>query len=100
MKETDSSLIKQYYALLKIEGVQVDFSESGIKKIAELSAVVNKNVEDIGARRLHTIIEKLLEDISFEADKMRDQKVTIDSVYVEEKVGNLAKHQDLSQFIL
>ncbi|MBO4405884.1 MAG: ATP-dependent protease ATPase subunit HslU [Alphaproteobacteria bacterium] len=100
LKETDSSLIKQYYALLKIEGVQVDFSESGIKKIAELSAVVNKNVEDIGARRLHTIIEKLLEDISFEADQMRDQKITIDSAYVEEKVGHLAKHQDLSQFIL
>ena len=100
LKETDSSLIKQYYALLKVEGVQVDFSESGIKKIAELSAVVNKNVEDIGARRLHTIIEKLLEDISFEADQMRDQKVTIDSAYVEEKVGHLAKHQDLSQFIL
>ncbi len=100
LKETDSSLIKQYYALLKVEGVQVDFSESGIKKIAELSAVVNKNVEDIGARRLHTIIEKLLEDISFEADRMRDQKVTIDSAYVEEKVGHLAKHQDLSQFIL
>ena len=100
LKETDSSLIKQYYALLKIEGVQVDFAESGIKKIAELSAVVNKNVEDIGARRLHTIIEKLLEDISFEADQMKDQRITIDDSYVEEKVGHLAKHQDLSQFIL
>lgn len=100
LKETDSSLIKQYYALLKIEGVLVDFAESGIKKIAELSAVVNKNVEDIGARRLHTIIEKLLEDISFEADQMKDQRITIDDSYVEEKVGHLAKHQDLSQFIL
>lgn len=100
LKETDSSLIKQYYALLKVEGVQVDFSESGIKKIAELSAIVNKNVEDIGARRLHTIIEKLLEDVSFEADQMKDQRLTIDDSYVEEKVGHLAKHQDLSQFIL
>lgn len=100
LKETDSSLIKQYYALLKIEGVLVDFAESGIRKIAELSAVVNKNVEDIGARRLHTIIEKLLEDISFEADQMKDQRITIDDSYVEEKVGHLAKHQDLSQFIL
>lgn len=100
LEETDSSLIKQYYALLQVEGVCVDFSESGIRKIAELSAVVNKNVEDIGARRLHTIIEKLLEDISFEADKMNGQKVLIDDVYVENKVGSLAKHQDLSQFIL
>ena len=100
LKETDSSLIKQYYALLKVEGIQVDFSESGIKKIAELSAIVNKNVEDIGARRLHTIIEKLLEDISFEADQMGDCQLIIDDSYVEEKVGHLAKHQDLSQFIL
>ncbi len=100
LKDTDSSLIKQYHALLKVEGVLVDFSESGIKKIAELSALVNRNIEDIGARRLHTIIEKLLEDISFEADQMSDKTITIDDSYVEEKVGHLAKHQDLSQFIL
>ena len=100
LKDTDSSLIKQYDALLKVEGVQVIVSESGIRKIAELSALVNRNIEDIGARRLHTIIEKLLEDISFEADQMKDQRVTIDDHYVEEKVGHLAKHQDLSQFIL
>ena len=100
LKETDSSLIRQYHALLEVEGVQINFAESGLKKIAELSAVVNKNIEDIGARRLHTIIEKLLEDISFEADKMKDQRITIDDSYVEEKVGHLAKHQDLSQFIL
>ncbi len=100
LKDTDSSLIKQYHALLKVEGVQVDFSESGIKKIAELSALVNRNIEDIGARRLHTIIEKLLEDVSFEADQMKDKSITIDDSYVEEKVGHLAKHQDLSQFIL
>lgn len=100
LKETDSSLIKQYYALLKVEGVTVDFTDSGINKIAELSAIVNKNVEDIGARRLHTIIEKLLEDISFDADKMRNQQISIDDKYVEEKVGHLAKHRDLSRFIL
>lgn len=100
LQDTDSSLIKQYHALLKVEGVQVDFSELGIKKIAELSALVNRNIEDIGARRLHTIIEKLLEDISFEADQMKDKSITIDDSYVEEKVGHLAKHQDLSQFIL
>ena len=100
LKDTDSSLIKQYHALLKVEGVQVDFSELGIKKIAELSALVNRNIEDIGARRLHTIIEKLLEDVSFEADQMKDKSITIDDSYVEEKVGHLAKHQDLSQFIL
>lgn len=100
LKETDSSLIKQYVALLEIEHVKIDFTDSGIDKIAELSAVVNQNIEDIGARRLHTIIEKLLEDISFSADTMSGQSIVIDAKYVEDKVGSLAKHRDLSQFIL
>jgi ATP-dependent HslUV protease ATP-binding subunit HslU len=100
LKETDSSLIKQYHALLKIEGVEINFTNDGVKKIAELAAVVNKNVENIGARRLHTIIEKLLEEISFSADQKSGEIVVIDAKYVENKVGNLAAHRDLSRFIL
>lgn len=100
LNDTDSSLIKQYIALLKVEGVEIEFSENGIKEIAKLAAVVNRNVENIGARRLHTIIEKLLEDISFSADSMSGTKVEINSKYVQEKVGTLAEHKDLSGFIL
>ena len=100
LNETESSLIKQYYALLKVEGVNINFSEDGIRKIAEMAALVNQQIENIGARRLHTIIEKLLEDISFSADEKEGEVVTIDAKYVEEKVGHLATHQDLSKFIL
>ncbi|MDR1983088.1 MAG: ATP-dependent protease ATPase subunit HslU [Holosporaceae bacterium] len=100
LSETDSSLIKQYYALLKIEGIHIDFTEDGIRKIAELAAIVNRNVENIGARRLHTIIEKLLEEISFSADQRSGETIVIDAPYVETKVGDLATHRDLSRFIL
>jgi ATP-dependent HslUV protease ATP-binding subunit HslU len=100
LNETDSSLLKQYHALLKVEGVFVDFQEDGVKKIAELAAVVNKNIENIGARRLHTIIEKLLEDVSFSADTKFGEIVAIDAKYVDDKVGSLAVHRDLSRFIL
>ena len=100
LKETDSSLIKQYNALLKVEGIDLQFSDSGIAKIAEMAAIVNRQVENIGARRLHTIIEKLLEDISFSADQQSGSTMVVDDKYVEEKVGELATHQDLSRFIL
>ena len=100
LKETDSSLIKQYNALLKVEGIDLQFSDSGIAKIAEMAAIVNRQVENIGARRLHTIIEKLLEDISFSADQQSGSTIVVDDKYVEEKVGELATHQDLSRFIL
>ena len=100
LKETESSLIKQYDALLKVEGVNINFTEDGIRKIAEMAALVNQQVENIGARRLHTIIEKLLEDISFSANEKSGETVMINKKYVEEKVGILAQHQDLSKFIL
>lgn len=100
LSETESSLIKQYDALLKVEEVNINFTEDGIRKIAEMAALVNQQIENIGARRLHTIIEKLLEDISFSADEKNGETVTIDAKYVEEKVGHLAAHQDLSKFIL
>ena len=95
LNDIDSSLIKQYHALLNVEGVGVEFRKNGIKKIAELAATVNKNVENIGARRLHTIIEKLLEEISFSADQKSGEMVVIDAQYVESKVGSLAAHRDL-----
>lgn len=100
LQETENSIIKQYSALMKVEGVNIEFAQSGIEKIAAMAAMVNRNVENIGARRLHTIVEKLLEDISFIADQKSGETCIIDDKYVEEKVGHLAEHQDLSRFIL
>ena len=100
LKETESSLLKQYTALLATEKVTLKFTEEGIMNIAKLAAEVNREVENIGARRLHTIIEKLLEDISFEADGTAKTKVSIDGKYVDNKLSALVKKQDLSKFIL
>ncbi|MDR2068163.1 MAG: ATP-dependent protease ATPase subunit HslU [Holosporaceae bacterium] len=100
LKETESSLLRQYYALLKVEGVILDFREEGVRKIAELAATVNRNVENIGARRLHTIMEKLLEEVSFSAAEKVGETIVVDAEYVKNKVGVLAEHKDLSQFIL
>jgi ATP-dependent HslUV protease ATP-binding subunit HslU len=98
--ETEGSLTKQYHALLKVDGVNIDFSDNGVKKIAEMAALVNRNIENIGARRLHTIIEKLLEDISFSANQKNGETIVIDEKYVKDKVGHLAERMDLSRFIL
>lgn len=100
LTDTESSILKQYRALLGIENVDIEFEDSGVKKIAQFATVVNKQVENIGARRLYTIVEKLLEDVSFEADQMYGQTIKIDANYVEQKVGNLAVSVDLSRFIL
>ncbi|MDR1361619.1 MAG: ATP-dependent protease ATPase subunit HslU [Holosporaceae bacterium] len=100
LQETETSLIKQHMALLEVEGVGLKFSDDSIRKIAEIAAAVNRSVENIGARRLHTVIEKLLEDISFEADKKNGTAVQIDTKYVEEKVGELAEQRDISMYIL
>ncbi|GHU19001.1 ATP-dependent protease ATPase subunit HslU [Alphaproteobacteria bacterium] len=100
LNDTESSLIKQYKALLEIEGVTLKFTEDSICKIAEIAAIVNRQLQNIGARRLYTVIEKLLEEISFHADQRNGEEVLIDTKYVEEKVGTLAEQQDLSMFIL
>ena len=100
LKEPDNSLIKQYKALLKTENVDLEFTEDGIDMLAKLSAEVNASVENIGARRLHTIIEKVLEDISFNASDRSGEKVIIDKTYVQSNLGNLVKDTDLSKFIL
>ena len=100
LTETQNSLIKQYIGLLGTEKVDLVFDKDGINKIAELATEINQNVENIGARRLHTIMEKLLEDISFSASDIGPTSIDIDTNYVEKNLGELIKSQDLSKFIL
>ncbi len=100
LKEPDNSLIKQYKALLNTENVDLEFSEDGIDMIANLASEVNSTVENIGARRLHTIIERVLDDISFTATDKSGEKIIIDSKYVKKNLGELVKDTDLSKFIL
>ncbi len=100
LTEPEASLIKQYVALLLTEGVTLDFTEDGIAAIAEVAALVNDTVENIGARRLQTIMERVLDEISFVASEKQGDKLTIDSAYVRSRVEDLAKDQDLSRFIL
>ncbi|CAM3702813.1 HslU--HslV peptidase ATPase subunit [Mesobacillus zeae] len=98
--EPDNALTKQYEALLETEGIQIEFSDEAIRKIAEVAYEVNQNTDNIGARRLHTILEKLLEDLSFEAPDITLDKVAITPQYVEEKLGAISRNKDLSRFIL
>jgi ATP-dependent HslUV protease ATP-binding subunit HslU len=100
LKEPDNSLIKQYKELLKTENVNLEFTDDGIDKLAKISAEVNASVENIGARRLHTIIEKVLDDISFNATDRAGETIIIDQNYVQNNLGNLVKDTDLSKFIL
>ena len=100
LKEPDNSLIKQYKALLKTEDVDLDFSDDGIDMLAKLSTEINSTVENIGARRLHTIIEKVLDEVSFTASDKAGQKIKIDKNYVKKNLGDLVKDTDLSKFIL
>ncbi len=98
--EPDNALIKQYIALLATEGIEIEFSDDAIIRIAEVAFEVNQNTDNIGARRLHTILEKLLEDLSFEAPDITMEKITITPQYVEEKLGVISRNRDLSRFIL
>ncbi len=100
LKEPDNSLIKQYKELLKTENVDLDFSDDGIDMLAKLSTEINSTVENIGARRLHTIIEKVLEEISFNASDKSGEKIIINADYVRKNLGDLIKDTDLSKFIL
>ena len=100
LKEPDNSLIKQYKELLKTESVNLVFTDDGIDMLAKISAEVNSSVENIGARRLHTIIEKVLDDISFNATDKAGETITVDKKYVSDNLGNLVKDTDLSKFIL
>ncbi|MFL2878618.1 MAG: ATP-dependent protease ATPase subunit HslU [Candidatus Pelagibacter sp.] len=100
LREPDNSLIKQYKALLKTENVDLEFSEDGIDAIANIATEVNSTVENIGARRLHTIIERVLDEISFTATDRSGEKIIVDSKYIKDNIGELVKDTDLSKFIL
>jgi ATP-dependent HslUV protease ATP-binding subunit HslU len=100
LKEPESSLLVQYEALLATENVTLVFGEDAIGAIADLAAEINANVENIGARRLHTVMERLLEEISFEASDRAGETIQIDAELVQSRVGELAKDADLSRFIL
>ncbi len=100
LREPDFSLIKQYVALLKTENVELEFSDDGIDTIANIASEVNTTVENIGARRLHTIIEKILDEISFTATDRAGEKIIINKKYIDKNLDNLVKDTDLSKFIL
>ena len=100
LKEPDNSLIKQYKALLKTEDVELDFSDDGIDMLAKLSTEINATVENIGARRLHTIIEKVLDEVSFTASDKAGQTIKVNKEFVSKNLGDLVKNTDLSKFIL
>ena len=100
LTEPKNALTKQYTALLETEGMKLEFTEDAIENIARTAMTVNEQTEDIGARRLHTVMEKLLEKISFEAPDMRESGITIDAAYVDEQLASIAKDQDLSRYIL
>jgi ATP-dependent HslUV protease ATP-binding subunit HslU len=100
LTEPDASLTSQYGALLNTEEVQLEFAESGVRRIAEVAFQVNENTENIGARRLHTVMERLLETISFEASDKSGAKLTVDAGYVNDHLAELAQDEDLSRYIL
>jgi ATP-dependent HslUV protease ATP-binding subunit HslU len=97
---TDASQVKQYQALLETEGLTLEFRPEAIRRIAELAFQVNERTENIGARRLYTVLEKLLEEVSFEAGKRGSGTVTIDAAYVDARLADLARNEDLARFVL
>ena len=103
LTEPDASLCKQYVALLKTEGINLEFTNDGIKRISEIAWQVNERTENIGARRLHTVMERLLEETSFNARELAEsnkQDVVVDATFVGSNLGDLASNEDLSRFIL
>ena len=100
LTEPKASLTEQYTALLSTEGVHVHFETDGVKRIAEIAWQVNERVENIGARRLHTVLERLLEEVSYQASDMAQKEIHITAGYVNEKLQELVKDEDLSSYIL
>jgi ATP-dependent HslUV protease ATP-binding subunit HslU len=100
LTEPDASLPAQYQALMSTEGVKVHFTAAGVQRIAQIAYQVNERTENIGARRLHTVMERLLETVSYDASEHSGAEITIDAQYVDEHLGNLAKDEDLSRYIL
>jgi len=100
LKEPKSALVKQYIALLETEGIKLTFSDEALQEIAKFAAAVNEATENIGARRLHTIMEKLLDEISFEGPDLKKKIVRVDAAYVQKQLADIVKNQDLSRYIL
>ena len=100
LKEPKNSLIMQYTALLETEGVKLEFAEDALDRISFVAEDVNSKSENIGARRLHTIMEKVLSDINFDADEHKGETIVIDSAYVDSKLGDIVQNEDLSRYIL
>ena len=100
LTEPDASLTAQYRALMETEGVKVQFDTSGVQRVAEIAYQVNERTENIGARRLHTVMERLLETVSYDATEQNGTSITIDAKYVDDHLGNLIKDEDLSRYIL
>jgi ATP-dependent HslUV protease ATP-binding subunit HslU len=100
LTSTHASLVKQYQALLGTEGVKLEFLPDGITRLAAIAYDVNERTENIGARRLSTVMERLLDEVSFEATRLEGQTVTIDAAYVDERLADLSRNEDLSRYIL
>ena len=100
LTEPQNSLVRQYTELLRTEGVELEFKEDGIRAIAEFASRVNERADDIGARRLHTVMERMLEDVSFDAPDLGATRLVIDEVFVRERLQDLVEDEDLSRFIL
>jgi ATP-dependent HslUV protease ATP-binding subunit HslU len=100
LTEPKNSLIRQYQALMAVEGVTLEFDDAALKAVARYSAMANEKTEDIGARRLHTVMEKILEDLSFDADSRKGETVVIDEALVDEKLGDLIENEDVTRYIL
>ncbi len=100
LSDTKASLTQQYVALIATEGVTISFTDDGIRAIAKMAALVNGDVENIGARRLQTVMEKLLEDISFNAEDRGGETIVVDAAYVETHLAGIARNTDLSRFVL
>ena len=100
LTEPKNALIRQYGALLETEGVHLTFTDDAVEEIALIAADVNERTENIGARRLHTVLERLLDEISFTAPEMKDKEVVVDAQYVRDRLAPILKNEDLSRYIL
>jgi ATP-dependent HslUV protease ATP-binding subunit HslU len=100
LREPKNALSKQYVALMETEGIKLTFTDDALAEVAKFAAQVNQTSENIGARRLHTIMEKLLEDVSFEGPDLKKKTVKVDAVYVRKQLADIVKDQDLSRYIL
>jgi len=100
LTEPKNALVKQYTALLETEGIRLDFAPDAILRIADFASLVNERAENIGARRLHTVMEKLLDEVSFEAPDLKEKSITIDAAYVDRMLADIVKNEDLTRYIL